>query len=174
MLVYGNCYVFDVDIYFLGLSGFFDVMGGYDDGHVAFRRQSYQMVPNAENCNCINCIFYVYLNVIRIYLARNTGSSPTVGSSNMRSSGSCTNAAAKDTLLCCPPLQFLIYLVSSGKSRSLLKTENLSSNLDSDNPYILPKKYTASFTENSPISATSYWLIVTFSIKFFKYDGLFF
>lgn len=39
------------------------------------------------------------------YLWLRTGSRPTVGSSRIRSWGSCRSATAKDTLLCCPPLQ---------------------------------------------------------------------
>lgn len=38
------------------------------------------------------------------YLCLRSGSTPTVGSSRMRSSGSCISATAKDTRLCCPPL----------------------------------------------------------------------
>lgn len=43
-------------------------------------------------------------------LSLSTGSRPTVGSSRISSSGLCTIAAANDTLLCCPPLQFLMNL----------------------------------------------------------------
>ncbi len=39
-------------------------------------------------------------------LCLKTGSIPTVGSSNTRSGGLCTNAAANETRRFCPPLSF--------------------------------------------------------------------
>ena len=41
------------------------------------------------------------------YLFRNTGSTPTVGSSRIKSSGLCNSETANDTLLCCPPLKYM-------------------------------------------------------------------
>ena len=39
------------------------------------------------------------------HLCRKSGSTPTVGSSRIKSSGSCIRATAKDTRRCWPPLQ---------------------------------------------------------------------
>ena len=44
------------------------------------------------------------LDFLRPYFDLSRGSTPTVGSSRMRSGGSCNIATANDTLLCWPPL----------------------------------------------------------------------
>lgn len=54
----------------------------------------------------INFKMFYSLLYLCTYLALNTGSTPTVGSSNMRSCGSWSNATAKDTLLSWPPLRY--------------------------------------------------------------------
>lgn len=46
-----------------------------------------------------------YRENVSKYLMLKIGSSPTVGSSSIKMSGSCNSATPNDTLLCCPPLE---------------------------------------------------------------------
>lgn len=56
---------------------------------------------------------------------RRTGSTPTVGSSKIKSSGSAKRAAAKDTLLCWPPDRFLTKRFADGNCKNYDQNINI-------------------------------------------------
>ena len=74
-------------------------------------RNVQEMPPNgsSENVGKVSDLIACFLVMVKVsYLSK--GSTPTVGSSRIKSSGSCNKAVAKLALLCCPPERFMISL----------------------------------------------------------------
>lgn len=115
----------------IGLPGLLDVVCGYDDWHLPCFHNLHQMLPDPgqslkkqtimTECHVLFKPFATRKNVatsdenlcmrVRVcmpsgtYLALSTGSTPTVGSSRMSSSGFWSRAAPRDTLRLWPPLR---------------------------------------------------------------------
>src|SRR5438445_531773 len=100
---------------------FFDVVRrDYHRGLTSVDQAS-QMFPNTNTKHFGWVIKRVPIRQHSTYLRRSSGSTPTVGSSRIKSCGLCSKATAKEVRLCCPPLNWRISESSDGSRRNLIK-----------------------------------------------------